>query len=383
MKEKIYASLEEFDSILNFNRPNGSSKSWYLDELKFVNPPLMWGNWNIFRENGEMFDNFKDTVIPHSLSDVVEFVEMNNIKELNHLYIISVYDPSFFKKNEKIGFRCISEKYKDDIRNGKSKIVILYTYEGFSGMIGNDDFEIIERWRIDEDFPSKSVYCITGNLICDQIVKNKNLDLEAFGLSVFDRLNSNYLSNDVLTFEPDSDKNLFLSYNRIPKYHRVLLIYNMIKFGVFDKGLISLGKLQDWLITKLSNSKNFEKEILNKIITNTPFTIQEDLTYNLACNISIDDYKRTFISIVTETISSNDTLFLSEKIFKPIIVGHPFIVYGNPNTLKYLKEIGYKTFDKWIDESYDCEFDEEKRSRLIVLEIYKLQKLTKIGRAHV
>ena len=49
---KIICSLEEWDSILDFYRPNGSSKSWYIKELKRISRPLMWGDWDIFSENG-------------------------------------------------------------------------------------------------------------------------------------------------------------------------------------------------------------------------------------------------------------------------------------------------------------------------------------------
>jgi len=34
---------------------------------------------------------------------------------------------------------------------------------------------------------------------------------------------------------------------------------------------------------------------------------------------------------------------------------HPFFIVGNPNTLKYLKRIGFKTFSDFWDESYDNE----------------------------
>ena len=44
----------------------------------------------------------------------------------------------------------------------------------------------------------------------------------------------------------------------------------------------------------------------------------------------------------------------------------PFIIFGNPHTLKKLKELGYKTFDKWWDESYDNEIDTNKRFDKIV-----------------
>jgi hypothetical protein len=39
----------------------------------------------------------------------------------------------------------------------------------------------------------------------------------------------------------------------------------------------------------------------------------------------------------------------------------PFILFGNPHSLKKLKEYGFKTFDRWWDESYDDETDLDVR----------------------
>jgi hypothetical protein len=32
---------------------------------------------------------------------------------------------------------------------------------------------------------------------------------------------------------------------------------------------------------------------------------------------------------------------------------HPFVIVGHPHSIKWLKKTGFKTFDKWWDESYD------------------------------
>ena len=45
--------------------------------------------------------------------------------------------------------------------------------------------------------------------------------------------------------------------------------------------------------------------------------------------------------------------FLTEKTLKPIKHGQAFIILGTENSLSLLKDQGYKTFDRWIDESYD------------------------------
>jgi hypothetical protein len=67
------------------------------------------------------------------------------------------------------------------------------------------------------------------------------------------------------------------------------------------------------------------------------------------------------ISIVTETVVEPGLLFLSEKTWKCILNYHPFIIWGNPGILEYLKSIGYKTFDEFWDESYDKEYNTYNR----------------------
>ena len=57
----------------------------------------------------------------------------------------------------------------------------------------------------------------------------------------------------------------------------------------------------------------------------------------------------------------SDTIFISEKTYKPIYLCQPFVIFGNPFTLNKLHELGYKTFDRWWDESYDTETDLKKR----------------------
>lgn len=76
-------------------------------------------------------------------------------------------------------------------------------------------------------------------------------------------------------------------------------------------------------------------------------------------------YNNGYINIVAETESTNTAFFISEKIAKPIILGQPFIVYGGYRYLHYLRELGFKTFDRWIDESYDFVKNFDDRAKAV------------------
>jgi len=45
--------------------------------------------------------------------------------------------------------------------------------------------------------------------------------------------------------------------------------------------------------------------------------------------------------------------FVTEKTMKPLCYRHPFMVYGQTNTLSHLHSLGFETFENLFDESYD------------------------------
>jgi hypothetical protein len=90
--------------------------------------------------------------------------------------------------------------------------------------------------------------------------------------------------------------------------------------------------------------------------TNWWFSVNEEFSYENS------------MWIVTESVFNNDIdlSFLSEKTFKPILLKMPFIIIGQPYSLKKLKSLGYKTFSHLWDESYDNILDPQKRMNRIV-----------------
>jgi hypothetical protein len=64
-------------------------------------------------------------------------------------------------------------------------------------------------------------------------------------------------------------------------------------------------------------------------------------------------YSDTWYSLVTETIFDYPYSFKTEKIYKPILMAHPFVVAANRGYLRDLRDAGFQTFDSIIDESYD------------------------------
>ena len=80
---------------------------------------------------------------------------------------------------------------------------------------------------------------------------------------------------------------------------------------------------------------------------------------------AMDLYQSSYYEIVPETFVSKMHYF-TEKSAKAISCRKPFIVVSTPGYLGYLRNLGFKTFDGIIDESYDLESDLERRVKMVV-----------------
>lgn len=78
-------------------------------------------------------------------------------------------------------------------------------------------------------------------------------------------------------------------------------------------------------------------------------------------------YVDTYFSLVTETVcAESDISFRTEKIAKPLAMGHPFVVAANRGFYRDLHSLGFRTFGHVIDESFDLiENAQERMDRLI------------------
>jgi hypothetical protein len=81
--------------------------------------------------------------------------------------------------------------------------------------------------------------------------------------------------------------------------------------------------------------------------------------------INPEAYIATYFSVVTETVFEYPYSFRTEKIWKPIGIGHPWIAVANQHFYRDIKNLGFKTFGHLIDESFDnIENSQERIERI-------------------
>lgn len=186
----------------------------------------------------------------------------------------------------------------------------------------------------------------------------------------------------------------YLNFNRRWRLQRPTVVALLKAKGLLDKGYVSLAPSDDgrnweymWPWIKRQHKQDAEiMELLSSIDDQMPlpplYLDTDELVNNRATleGRSLYLYQNSLVSLVTETTyyhgtNPNESRFLSEKIFKPIAVGHPFIFVTVPKALEVLKTLGYKTFHPYIDENYDDEFDNNRRLKMIVDEIERISKM--------
>jgi hypothetical protein len=181
---------------------------------------------------------------------------------------------------------------------------------------------------------------------------------------------------------------LFISFNNLfenKRSYRLNLIARLCRAGVDKLGYISINqeRTQERIRKEIFSSTSELSVDSKKIIyENLPKNIEHMVidTHKIKGSLSADDNLNTLarglFHVVTETIFYDNKLHLTEKIFKPIVVRRPFFLVCAPGNLAYLKSYGFRTFDRWLDESYDTEPDPDRRIQLIVDELVRLSQLS-------
>jgi hypothetical protein len=164
--------------------------------------------------------------------------------------------------------------------------------------------------------------------------------------------------------------NAFLSRYWYSMYEMLFPINNdnKNKFGCYIRDVSGTRTYRKNILQMLENSNI---DVFCPILNNRNI----ELTSDLSASIYWEDQNKFDIHIVPETIFNTKKVHLTEKIFKPIVMYQPFILFGGPHSLNYLRSYGFKTFSHLWDESYDLEEDASIRFKKITNLISYLNNL--------
>jgi hypothetical protein len=112
------------------------------------------------------------------------------------------------------------------------------------------------------------------------------------------------------------------------------------------------------------NNGNWDRDVSELNLTSESITVNDKHRAALSALVPYYIYNQSYHSIVAESTDFNKYNHVTEKIAKPIIAERIFVVFAGQFYLRSLTQLGFKTFDSIIDESYDLEPDPKKRYKL-------------------
>jgi hypothetical protein len=180
----------------------------------------------------------------------------------------------------------------------------------------------------------------------------------------------------------------FLAPNRIvagERQHRLEMLYHIFKNGMTHNHIscpavcpaenISILDAVKPLTTKYSDIESvFAAQTL-------PINFAGETDHPMhSCWLSLfDEAAESLLYLVTETVATGSRHHLTEKTFKPIAMGMPFVLVGTKGSLEYLRSYGFRTFEGIWDESYDLEEDDVRIQRIASL-LRSLDELSTEGK---
>ena len=186
---------------------------------------------------------------------------------------------------------------------------------------------------------------------------------------------SNYIKQ--VNFKLRSKK--FTCLNRMDKPFRRIFAATLVSKG-FDVDAYFSYTDQKYAVEKtvsesdVSQWDSWDHAVLDRF--DPPYRCDElqDHEHNLHKLIDERFFQDAYWNVVVETDIA--TLFLTEKTIKHILNLQPCVIVGAPGSIQLLHELGYKTFSKWIDESYDSIEDSEQRLKKCLELVKQISSMT-------
>jgi len=317
-------------------------------------------------------------------------VDLKAVPDVNFYY--SLFDQIFYNIDlvnclDSISINILKKRKK-------SKIFIDYQYE----VISIEDVENIKTFVETYEIPlSKLIIVVQDNLQKDFLLKNfKDLQI-ANSIAIFARHYFIAGKGSRITEQMLENKKFSLLIRRHADW-RLRFLLTLNEKCLLDNFIYSYlaadNETNNYLTAKtLQHNAEISKKN-KKLLKKIPIKVAA--LDNMHRQDSLDVFRflnSADINIIVETMynqaeysskNRNKNNYepeyaptdLSEKTLKSISLGKPFIVVATPFFLESLKNLGYKTFDPFINEKYDLETDNVRRLELITDEIDRLSKLT-------
>jgi hypothetical protein len=197
-----------------------------------------------------------------------------------------------------------------------------------------------------------------------------NLEIQHWPTFYF-RYSTEALRNHIID-EKFELKYPFVCLNNRAHLHRFYVIDYLSAHGLLDKGIVS------WIdpLNEVSSIQR-DRHTFFKHFTGQHLLLSDNMKWRQDSYIIPPEYRMSLFDFVTECCY--ETIAISEKTIKPLMLKKPFAVMGGVGINNYLKELGFQLYDEIIDYGFDSVEDLEERARLYVKNIEKVSKITNLS----
>jgi hypothetical protein len=180
----------------------------------------------------------------------------------------------------------------------------------------------------------------------------------------------------------------FIAPNRIvagKRQHRLEVLYHIFKNRMLDNHIScpQVCPAENVSIYDAIQPLQSRYPDIESVFAQTPLPMQfagETDHPMHSCWLSLfDQSAESLLYLVTETVAAGRRHHITEKSFKPIALGMPFMIAGTKGSLEYLRSYGFKTFEGIWDESYD-QAEDADRIALMMSTLRSLDELTPAGK---
>jgi len=284
----------------------------------------------------------------------------------------------------------LSPKFLKDLQKGKALLCIDQSLEGYqTGWV----WEYFHKDCADFNVSPRAVVYVTGNSLapaqyctwCElnnikdrmKVIAYEHFEFDVQEMAQERKKQPNW--DKIVKYKKTHNIKTYSCLNKRLRGHRVLFFTELYKHGLLDCGLVSMNDYNQQYVC--IDGYVVPSTILGEARQVLPLRIYEEDNTTHADNFYIRRildkvYLDSWVGVVTEPQFADEerSVFCSEKIFKSIACMHPFIILGGKGSLNRLRELGYKTFDGFIDESYD-QLDSLKRIDAIIQSIKKIDSI--------
>lgn len=296
------------------------------------------------------------------------------------------------------GLRTLGPSIPDHVKQGlRDKKLILVIDNSLEGKdLTEEEITILHESMLELKLPARCIVVVSGSVDSEKVYLQRLRQLAQHRPDLAEpQICFTFLSctPDCCDSEPDipilqavNNPNAkdFMSLNHTVKHHRMEHVYWILKKGFKDRGLINAswtrsGLMEDFEYRQkpraelLYNAPDKYYDMLGVTHNHLPLSADYDLTELQPNDLpqghgfyNSELFKNSLLSFVTESEYVNqDSVFITEKTYKALLAGHPFLLLAPAGSVRHLEAEGFRTDLCDIDTSYDMITDERERFQVV------------------